>query len=124
MQKQTIVSFKGVQILDSLTFVAVLVGVFLIKPQKRCIAYNVTVLVVLLLRVCIPFAIPNIKFRFYLALRFFCTGLGIGLSTVLFVIFSQTHPMLYVLVLGATTAQEIVTIGVYLRKPTEAEYLD
>ena len=96
----------------------------MIKPQKRCIAYNATILVVLLVRVCIPFFVPKIKFRFYLVLRFVWTGVGVGLSTIFFVIFSQTHPMLYILVLGSTTCQEIITIGIYLRKPTEAEYLD
>ena len=32
--------------------------------------------------------------------------------------------MLYILVLGSVTGQEILTMGIYLRKPTEAEYLD
>ena len=59
-----------------------------------------------------------------MVIRFALTGVGVGLTTILFIIFSKTHPMLYVLVLGLVSLQEMLTIMLFLRKPTEAKYLD
>ena len=102
-------STRPVQIADSLTVLAVLVGVITLYPEPRSIAYDVYTLIILLLRVLIPFFSKSLKFRYYMTLRYLVLSIAIGFATLLFQIFSKTHPALYFMVLGVTFTQELIT---------------
>ena len=79
-------------------------GVFVFKPERRNIFYDVYVLAVLVSRPLIPILFQDVKFRNYMVVRYLILGIGIGCATILFQIFSKTHPSLFFLVMGTTFA--------------------
>ena len=95
-------SLRRVQIIDSISVFVILIGVFFIHPEPRCIAYDVYVLAILTIRVLIPFFLKSLKFRYYMTLRYFILAICIGFASIMFVLFSKTHPNLYILTLGTT----------------------
>ena len=66
----------------------------------------------------------DLKFRYYMVLRYLFLGIGIGLASILFVIFSKTHVFLYFLVLGTTFFFEIIITLIFQRLPSIEEQLD
>ena len=59
-----------------------------------------------------------------MALRYLILGLGVGLATALFNIFSKTHPLHYILSLSTICIQELLTTILFQRLPTINEQLD
>ena len=106
-------TIRPVQIADSLAVICVLIGVVLLKPEARNVPYDVYALIVLLLRVLIPFLNRQLKFRYYMTCRYLLLSIGIGFATLLFRLFSKTHPSLHFMVLAITFTQEIVTNLLY-----------
>ena len=108
---------KVIALFDSIIFLIVFVGMFVLKFEQRTVIYDIYIGVALFGKILLGliwYGQKSLKqLRVYMAWRYLYNAGLLGVPTVLFDYFSRSYPLNYLVVLAAVAVSELIMLLVY-----------